>query len=449
MSTSLTPEPDTPPSFIASSKRRACDRCRKLKSACPPRGSTSDPCSRCLARGLLCTTTTPSLSRGDGSSTFAGSSGFSPVTIQPKIQIPHGFGAPANPPLAAVPGPSSAAQSWPAAVDFNEHSQHISLCPPFQLSLPDDFSEQFFWPTEPSDPITLGGEASTQSQQQAAGEDDPASFMGDGDAFAALAHLTAGSSSRMESADLETDSSDHPRTRPLSRDECRTRLHSLRRRLWNASGLSLDASLGTYSGDNPDLMASAYRQAMEDRFHEALSCVSEFLAIVQSYASDEVNHEVVSEPPSDQASILVTLMDTLSAYLQIVSLFDTLFRHLNARMRNLNGQRISSQLTPQLQIQTLPGLRLAGLSVSSNQLRTEILIQAILHQFATMENILSLPVELRVSRRRATDPSCLFAYGHGSRALIDGLLTAGGPSLEDQVASLRGNIDRLKRLIDA
>ena len=131
---------------------------------------------------------------------------------------------------------------------------------------------------------------------------------------------------------------------------------------------------------------------------QALGDLSEFLIIIQSYTPKKN----VQFPGSTENSVqgfvfnsnrrisIVVILNLISAYLQIVVIYDQVFRSLSTRFFETPDRPIGGQ-------RTLPGLRLTGLSVGQSKLQTKILIHAILHQFDLIERLLGLPADLRVT----------------------------------------------------
>lgn len=125
-------------------------------------------------------------------------------------------------------------------------------------------------------------------------------------------------------------------------------------------------------------------------FRDALGDLSEFLVIIQSYGSERSGQSTGAGSgngtipnPSPRIGIVV-ILNLLSAYLQIVAIYDKLFRCLRKQLFDASEGSIAG-------LQTLPGLRLTG------NLQTKILIHAILRQFEMIERILGLPAEFRVT----------------------------------------------------
>ncbi|KAF4625319.1 hypothetical protein G7Y89_g12847 [Cudoniella acicularis] len=104
-------------------------------------------------------------------------------------------------------------------------------------------------------------------------------------------------------------------------------------------------------------------------FGETLNNTSNLLAILQSYKKS-----------SPQNLSIIVLLNLLSAYLQIVTIYDKLL------------QCLCKQLSSSSPSQILPGLQLAGFSVQQSNLQTKLLMDVMLHQLAAMEQVLGLPI---------------------------------------------------------
>ncbi|KAL9086279.1 MAG: hypothetical protein Q9165_007194 [Trypethelium subeluteriae] len=141
-------------------------------------------------------------------------------------------------------------------------------------------------------------------------------------------------------------------------------------------------------------------------FGKALHSTSEFLNILQMYHFNNTgttfapisstNAPHVNRVSSRRALDYACMLQLLSSYLRIIAIFDSLLCQLHF-LHSRDGQSSPRQTEG---IQTLPDLHLAGFHVRHGVLQTKILIEAIQHQFELIEELLGLPVELRVSDRR-------------------------------------------------
>lgn len=257
--------------------------------------------------------------------------------------------------------------------------------------------------------------------------------------------------------------------RPLSSISCGTRLSHLRMQLSLHLQQCLEDS-GGFWDDDTDANAKAHHQqqrqhAVRNPFGEALCYTSELLSIIRSFMYQQsLGDASLSPSPSSSVSgtiDLVTMLDILSAHTQMVSIYDELFQRLYARLRVTVGPdgRGSSGSSPsssssapaaqsQPQFQALPGLQLAGFPVHQGTLQIKILMQAIMHQFETLERELSLPAELRVSKRTDTYPGGLIGRDPRTRHVVNSFFASSLQNSTEHVTSLRTTIDQLSRVLD-
>lgn len=232
---------------------------------------------------------------------------------------------------------------------------------------------------------------------------------------------------------------------PVTAVGCCIRLSRLRMRL----SLHLQQCLEDTVFWDTDMDVKEHQQpAVQNPFGEALCYTSELLTIIRFFVQQQA-HGDSSELPS--ASVfgtinLITMLDILSAHTQLVSIYDGLFQRLYAKLRNNVGQEAPELSAPRLQ--TLPGLQLAGFSVLQGNLQTKILIQAIMHQFETLEKELSLPAELRVSKRTETYPGGLIGRDPRTRHVVNSFFVSSAQYAVEHVTSLRQTIDKLKGVLE-
>ena len=181
-------------------------------------------------------------------------------------------------------------------------------------------------------------------------------------------------------------------------------------------------------------------------FEHALGDLSEFLVIIQSYTSkkksqipgarDNSGQGLISGP-SSRISIVV-ILNLISAYLQIVVIYDQIFRSLSTRLLETSEGSNCGQ-------QTRPGLRLTGLSVGQGNLHTKILIHAILHQFDLIERMLGLPADLRVTDKPGVY-SGLFE-DDCARALLGAV--SNGNRIENEWCQMHADENRLSKALSS
>ncbi|KAE8548378.1 hypothetical protein EYB25_008756 [Talaromyces marneffei] len=139
-------------------------------------------------------------------------------------------------------------------------------------------------------------------------------------------------------------------------------------------------------------------------FGRILSDTSEFLTIIQAYTShhchkfteprmrgrgcSNASHDFGTSVTSRPCLILV--LSLISAYLQLVLIYEELFSFLNKKL-------LSGYTGAALDLQIFPQLQLAGFSVQQGNLQRKIFIQTTIHQFEMIEKALGLPPDLRVT----------------------------------------------------
>ncbi|KAK7715157.1 hypothetical protein SLS64_003854 [Diaporthe eres] len=374
-------------------------------------------CNRCLSLGIYCSTTTTSAST---TSTSTPSMGY---LLQP------GSVFPLVPPStdAISPPPTHADPFGVLPVLSHQQGNHLSPSPAFTTDAVDWGNHDIFSPQARDD---------------------------------------------SESALVVSAANANGESRPLSAISCGTRLSHLRMQLSLHLQQCLEDSAGFWDSDT-DANAKALHQhhhqqrqpAVRNPFGEALCYTAELLSIIRSFMQQQVFGDA-SLSPSPSSSVsgtidLVTMLDILSAHTQMVSIYDELFQRLYARLRTTAGPdgRGSSGSSPsssssaptaqsQPQFQALPGLQLAGFPVLQGTLQIKILMQAIMHQFETLEKELSLPAELRVSKRTDTYPGGLIGRDPRTRHVVNSFFASSLQNSTEHVTSLRTTIDQLSRVLD-
>jgi hypothetical protein len=165
--------------------------------------------------------------------------------------------------------------------------------------------------------------------------------------------------------------------------------------------LMMDKTRTKLEQTNDDSMSDHEETSNSTLLEQALGDLSEFLNIIQSYTSkrnmqstptSELNRHGFVSIPRRRISMAVLLL-IISAYLQLVNVYDKIFLSLSAQLFETSDGSIASttgQLTP-------PGLQLKGFTVGQGSLQTKILVHAILHQFDLLERMLGLSADLRVT----------------------------------------------------
>jgi hypothetical protein len=146
-------------------------------------------------------------------------------------------------------------------------------------------------------------------------------------------------------------------------------------------------------------IANALRDLLQntEAFIHILHCLSNGaeLNLDGGYQAPISTHDTSISPPS---LAFLSVLDLTSCFLRIVDLFNMLLSSLVLELAThspLQRRSSSSSVTSALQI--LPDLKLAGLAVQEVSLQTKILVLTITHHFETMERLLGLPADLRVS----------------------------------------------------
>jgi hypothetical protein len=233
----------------------------------------------------------------------------------------------------------------------------------------------------------------------------------------------------------------------LSAIGCGTRLARLRIKLSLHLQQCLEDTTGFWEG-GMDLKEQQQAAAVRNPFGEALCYTSELLTIIRLFVQQHVvDDSLLPSSSSVFGTInLVTMLDILSAHTQIVSIYDGLLQRLYAKLRNGMGQEASELSAPRLQ--TLPGLQLAGFLVSQGNLQTKILIQAIKHQLETLEKELSLPAELRISKRTETYPGGLIGRDKRTRHVVNSFFASSAQYSTEHIISLRKTLEQIKGVLD-
>jgi hypothetical protein len=139
-------------------------------------------------------------------------------------------------------------------------------------------------------------------------------------------------------------------------------------------------------------------QSSSKVLNDALADSSTFLAIIQSYSPRSGSTSSTGSISSISPRLgIIVILNLLSVYLQLVATYDKLFQTLTSQLFDTSAGSSA-------------GLELAGFSIHRGNLQTKVLIHAILHQFESIERVLGLPVEFRVTEKQ-DDYSGLFDKG--------------------------------------
>lgn len=227
---------------------------------------------------------------------------------------------------------------------------------------------------------------------------------------------------------------------------CSVRLSRLRLNLSLHLHQCMEASIDFGAGGSD--AEESQRTALRNPFGKVLCYTSELLTIIRSFVDQQTaGHPVPSISNFVSGTVnLVTMLDILCAHTQIVSIYDTLLQRLYAKLSDIGGAEAPDLPTPQLQ--TLPGLQLAGFPVIQGNLQTKILVQAILHQLELLERELSLPKALRVSKRAETYPDGLIRRDPRTQHVVNSFFASSAQYATEHVDSLKRTISQLESRLE-
>ncbi|KAL2044433.1 hypothetical protein N7G274_003138 [Stereocaulon virgatum] len=468
-------------SFFPTSKRSACDRCRKQKLRCPPRENATQSCVRCVRASLPCTTgyiKPLGRSGGDGVTTF--SHGDAEPAAIFNIGMSEG-------PLSLMDITPLDSQSSPSTgITFESTNSWI---------VPDVFNDNQsltqVWSRNPTQDMASSNFPGSYAHESLLSEnvllpDVRLSTNGNtnGTLSSGLDHLpSAPTPSKLILGEQmpHADSIIMQRQQMLigsgenipSRAECDIRLSQLSldlskqmQELVTKSQQGITAGKDNNPSETPFEVTSkgSADACTSNAFGDALRSTSEFLAILLCYdsgvfgetssATSMSQRSGVSNDVSRSSVSFAIVLRLLSSYLRIIAIFDDLFHQLY-ELQCRSGATSPWLLTG---LQTLPDLHLAGFPVQQGSLQTKILIQAIQHQFELTEKILGLPVELRVSDRQEVYHIGLLQNDGAKpllQAILDGQHGGGGADVFtldriraiDSLESLKENIMKVQQFL--
>ncbi|CAG8958607.1 hypothetical protein HYFRA_00009924 [Hymenoscyphus fraxineus] len=461
----------TTPTFTTS-KRSACNRCRAQKLRCPPREKGEEACERCIRLGAQCVTGYSNIStKGGGQVARKQSQGS--TTSNRNAPAKLNLGQSLGPETVQVPLPVSspflpsttstdddpATWSWAGRAQFSPVGPSDTL--PF---------------TFPDGNLDLWANALSYFDSGNFGEGE-GNVSGDHEDMCGLS-FPEKEQSRNACKPFEVQQPPSPSntSHTLETDQRLSTLGlnlSIRlqqcvvanNRPWDStngdssSSSSLQRGSSAATTEGTDAMAtdpSEIGSANCISFGHALRNTSEFVAIIQSYGAGRSTPQSPNSSPS--LGVIATLK-ILSVYLQVIAIYDRLLGQLHEQLCNSTSQAgFNAESFPGLQ--TLPGLQLAGLPVNEGNLQTKILIQAILHQLETIENLLGLPAEFRVADRQNVHTRGLLD-DERARSLMKAAMTEGRygthVAMDDPqegselgaLASLKRNIQNITQFLAA
>ncbi|KAI6777544.1 uncharacterized protein J7T54_003694 [Emericellopsis cladophorae] len=381
-------------SQFATAKRAACDRCRKHKVACPPRNNIELDCDRCVRAGAVCVT------------------GYMKPLGKPTIRCQS------NTPNDAVlttacssPGQGSQASHLYSFCDATDMAEPIE---PWSFS---DVTED--------DELISGSQDLRHEAASLFHPEGLQTWWNGTDSASSLETLhqnwhsappseqnvDAGqnqqrisfpwSLSRPLSVPEQSPSFSCSARKDLEVAEYNVRLSQLRvnlaRQILHQQGSNPEQQPRSMTDETETAAAESPREPLcSHALGAALSSTSEFLDIIQSYKRLSRSAQHVDNP--------TMLLDLLSFYFHLVSVFNYFFRQLYDAL----GSGSFQQDTALRGLHPLPNLNLSGFAVSGGKLQTRILLQAAHHQFKQIERNLGVPPEHAVSLRTrdANDSIC-------------------------------------------
>ncbi|RDW74768.1 hypothetical protein BP6252_05910 [Coleophoma cylindrospora] len=460
-----TPLDPVPPN----SKRSACDRCRSQKLRCPPRENGSQACMRCTRAGVQCVTI-HSKPLGRPAAVLAPQPNPRPAGeagskgIQNTSRAAQAPTAPSvHPPTLETPLSSS----WPWLVQEGSELDFLPSQDGMPPSTPEDFLNRISSQASLSDASVFSDALRNEERVGPRWEDKddlfslhlPSDLAMDGrmDWMDALEEYPQPKDHLVYQRSIQSIVSDF---------ECDPRLSRLSVHLSRQIQLCLarpqpsyTTIMGTSFLEDPRDGKDSDGMLNSNLFGDMLCSTSEFLAIIQSYGVVESSSVSSEDRPQTTYKLrpplgVINVLNLLASYLQIIAICDNLFLRLHERLCAASQSPVSG-------LQTLPGLRLAGFPVQQGNLQTKLLIHAIQHQFETIEKILGLPPEFRVSDRREAYMGLLDDERAQSllKATMNEKLINGAHGIDTQgpmnrvwglraLVSLRANIEKVRLFLD-
>ena len=346
------------------SKRNACERCRLQKLRCPPGENNGIACSRCERLGAAC-------SLVGGSSQSSGTHDSALLRTSKTSNKPTTTTALAAQTTTDALSTNGTASETTSSV-FQLHDP-LHTPPASTLNFPDHGIDVF------------------ASVDMGDGCSDAPTFLSH--EFGSFGNLTSPllspgrtiTSSGTDRVDITRDL--HQRNDSMPYDQLPK--HPDHR----SQLMGLNLKLTSRLQQCVELSDTELGMSLDQLLESALGDLSEFLTIIQSCSSQWAVQLPRVGPSRTRASdiSLVILLNILSSYFQIVAVYDKLCCALCSK---LSGYSEHSQ--PQL-----GGFGwVSPKSPQSNNLQAKLLVHAILRQFETIERVLGLPLEIRVTDKR-------------------------------------------------
>ncbi|KAH7312679.1 hypothetical protein B0I35DRAFT_481115 [Stachybotrys elegans] len=422
-------------SMISTSKRLACDRCRKHKLKCPPRRDSNEPCARCVRIGTSCVTG------------FTRPLGRSVQEYSAESPIGTPIGTPEGAPTIS-----------------SQHSDTSGLHDPHDLGTAVDHVP--IWPMPPNleeaEMAHMAWDHRTPSSMQS----EPLPSSADHTTLAAdfnNLHTWVGGYEPQNmfphpgyptSAPPYQGPAYVPAAEPVQRSglersvalaECNLRLSQLRLHLAHHMLTEHDGEVDGSTADVDNIFGqpgAEMRVFPSQAFGTALRSTSELLSILSLDSGDGTDPSQSPLSDSMAAQDPSTSFLILSSYLQLVDIFDHLFHQLHHALQSTEPSSWNEGL------QTVPGLSLFGFSVSEGGLQTRILLQATQHQLERIERQLGVPPEYAIFSQREENTEAARSMGSGSvfRIMLESQRYSSSP-MPQSFASLRANIARVANLL--
>lgn len=406
--------------IFPTAKRAACDRCREQKLRCPPRSTPSEPCARCVKADKQCVTGyTKPLGRGQRG--VVQSSVLSSEVSRSTMPASNGNAASNRRRTLSnqIPTPNSSEDSW-VATGTHSLVGNMRMSSPRPQSYVPEPVDSSIWFAEMTDPnMAFIQESWNCFDDETMSDMVPEMTHSRHDADSRFHNETGGAAySNTQSASqalahhslTETRSNPAETTRcTLTTEDCDCELSQLSADLCRY--INNAEKLRTNKKAAADNTTASTCQHISEAIGKALESNSRFISLIQAFAKGNSGQAksgasllTLEDDVAASPLRLSCLLNILSTYLRLIVLFDKLFGCLHHALLAdkavstvpASGQATSSCPTG---FQLLPGLQLAGFSVVQSSFQVRILIEAVQHQFESMETDLSLPPELRVSDR--------------------------------------------------
>lgn len=330
------------------SKRSACDRCRKQKLRCPSRASDAQPCARCVRAGLECIT---------GYTRPLGRSHRIPYTSVHKQNLSqsHAFSVVGQQQIDLSTAPEDSPTSPSVAKHAHKGPEQTSLSDPLTVVAS---SSAFF--TEigggidslvcPAMMDSVSGEPLLAGTYQVHCDYDTINVDNNSDSlslspqYIEADEVTYSSESTPGNSTPSTLATANASSRTLSRIDSDLRLSHLSMDLCRQSqrNMAVDQDLTELETTHKPLNGCLDTSDQGKEFGDALCSTSEFLAIVQSKLDDmTLNDPTTRRETHWHLMDLSCILNLISCYLLIVSVFEKLVLQLYNKMTR-NGNETSS-----------------------------------------------------------------------------------------------------------